>query len=298
MRDFVPALGVTNERQPGMSKDFQEIGHSGGKITFNIKTDEEGRRAFQVGFSSSRPVRVSLVAVYALPQGMPVETIQLGGIGQPWNPPPFPGCFPVLIASDSEGHFGHNCPQCSGYWRSGPWPSICPYCGAFAEPYQFLSQAQLGYVHHYCNVLSDALDSAEDGSVEIDMDAVADAAGKDGEKPSFYVSEESQQRKFRCSACDEFNDILGRFGYCSQCGTRNDLAEFESHIVPVPRTLDHRKPAGGMRTRRCRIVRFAGRAARTTACRTGSHVATSQTPASQSTIPQSGRCCRNSACVV
>ena len=235
MRDFVPALWVTNERQPGMSKDFQEIGHSGGKITFNIKTDEEGRRAFQVGFSSSRPVRVSLVAVYALPQGMPVETIQLGGIGQPWNPPPFPGCFAVWIASDSEGHFGHNCPQCGGYWRSGPWPSICPYCGEFAEPYQFLSQAQLDYVHHYCNVLSDALDSAEDGSVEIDMDAVADAAGKDGEKPSFYVSEESQQRKFRCSACDEFNDILGRFGYCSQCGTRNDLAEFESHIVPVLR---------------------------------------------------------------
>jgi hypothetical protein len=66
----------------------------------------------------------------------------------------------------------------------------------------------------------------------IDMDAVADAVGKEGEKPAFYVSEESQQRKFNCGSCDEFNDILGRFGYCSSCGTRNDLADFEGRTVP------------------------------------------------------------------
>jgi len=72
----------------------------------------------------------------------------------------------------------------------------------------------------------------EDGDVVIDMDAVADAAGQEGEKPAFYVSEQSQQRKFKCAACDEFNDILGRFGYCSLCGTRNDLADFEGSTVP------------------------------------------------------------------
>jgi len=67
------------------------------------------------------------------------------------------------------------------------------------------------------------------------MDAVADAAGKKGERPAFYVSEQSQQRKFNCTACDEFNDILGRFGYCAACGTRNDLANFEKTIVPAIR---------------------------------------------------------------
>ena len=36
--------------------------------------------------------------------------------------------------------------------------------------------------------------------------------GKQGEKPAFYVSEQSQQRKFTCVACEEFNDVLGRFG--------------------------------------------------------------------------------------
>ena len=95
--------------------------------------------------------------------------------------------------------------------------------------------SRLRYVQHYCNTLFDALESDEDGDVTIDMDVVADAACKDVEKPEFYVSEESQQRKFDCIACDEYNDILGRFGYCSLCGTRNDLAEFENEIIPAIR---------------------------------------------------------------
>ncbi|WP_146163008.1 hypothetical protein [Variovorax sp. WS11] len=69
------------------------------------------------------------------------------------------------------------------------------------------------------------------GSTTIDMDAVADATASAGEKPAFYVSEQSQQRKFACGACDEFNDILGRFGHCSRCGTRSDLADFEGRSI-------------------------------------------------------------------
>lgn len=210
------------------SQDFREIAHSGGKITFTMSRDEQGRRGYQIGVRSSRPVPMVMIAVYALPQGVPVGSIQLGGIGSPWNPPPFEGCYPVMIQSDSHGQFGHHCPQCGGYWRSGPWPNVCPYCNLHAEGYQFLSQAQLQFVRHYCTVLLDAMDSIEDGEVIIDMDEVADAAEKDAsERPAFYIAEESQQHKFECRACDEFNDILGRFGYCSLCGTRNDLAEFE-----------------------------------------------------------------------
>ncbi len=62
--------------------------------------------------------------------------------------------------------------------------------------------------------------------VEIDMDQVAEAVARQGDRPAFYVAEQSQQRKFNCTACGEFNDIRGRFGYCSVCGTRNDLDEF------------------------------------------------------------------------
>jgi hypothetical protein len=215
-------------------KEFDEIGHSGGKVTFTIK-DEEGVRSYQIGYRSSRPVPMVMIAVYALLQGIPVETIHLGGIGEPWNPPPCPGCFPVFIASDSQGKFGHDCPRCGGYWRSGPLPNICPYCAMTAAPHQFLSSAQRRYVRQYCDVLSEALDSEDSETVMIDMDIVADAAGKEGEKPAFYVSERSQQRKFTCRSCDEYNDILGRFGYCSLCGSRNDLGEFEDQSITVIR---------------------------------------------------------------
>lgn len=215
-----------------MNEDFREIGHSGGKITFTIRTDVDGRTGLQIGVSSSRPMPMVMIAVYAIAQGIPVGTIQLGGIGTQWNPPPFPGCYPVMIQSDSQGLFGHHCPRCEGYWRSGPWPRVCPYCNVRVEGYQFLSKAQLRFVKHYCEVLMNSLEQIENGDVIIDMDEVADAAGKDAaDKPAFYIAEESQQHKFKCHACDGFNDILGRFGYCSYCGTRNDLVEFEDKTV-------------------------------------------------------------------
>ena len=215
-----------------MDEDFREIGHSGGKITFSIRTDAGGHVTYQVGVSSSRPVPTVMIAVYAIPQGIPVASIQLGGIGQEWNPPPFPGCYPVMIQSDSEGRFGHHCPRCDGYWRSGPWPNVCPYCNQHADGYQFLSKAQLHFVRHYCMVLMNALDKVGNGDVTIDMDEVANAAGKEAaDRPSFYIAEESQQHRFTCRECGEFNDILGRFGYCSSCGSRNDFAEFEDRTV-------------------------------------------------------------------
>ncbi len=218
-----------------MADEFQEIGHSGGKVTFTIKTNDDGVRSYQVSYSSSRPVPLMISMIYALPQGVPVEVLQIGGLGQSMDPPRIPGCFPVLLASDSQGKFGHNCPQCNSYWRSGPWPRICPYCATTAQGHEFLSESQLRYVRHYCDILSETMSFKDDGDVVLDMDEVADAVGKESEKPDFYVSERSQQRKFTCSACGEFNDILGRFGYCSSCGTRNDLADFEESTVPTLR---------------------------------------------------------------
>jgi hypothetical protein len=181
-------------------------------------------------------VPMVMVAVYAIPQGIPVGSIAMGGLGDPWSPPPFPGCYPVMIQSDSQGHFGHHCTRCDGYWRSGPWPHRCPYCNLDAEGYQFLSKAQLRFVKYYCEVLMEALQTIDNGEVVIDMDEVADAAGKEAdEKPAFFVAEESQQHKFNCPQCEEFNDILGRFGYCSLCGTRNDLEEFEGATIAAIR---------------------------------------------------------------
>jgi len=76
-----------------MAPDFDEIGHYGGKITFHLATDLQGRLGCQVEFSGSRAARLALIGIYALPQGVPVSSIQLGGSGQPSGPPPFPGAF-------------------------------------------------------------------------------------------------------------------------------------------------------------------------------------------------------------
>ncbi len=64
-----------------MVSEFEEIGHAGGKITFRINTDENGRHFYQAQFSISRPAPRVITAVYALRPGVPVETIRLGGTG-------------------------------------------------------------------------------------------------------------------------------------------------------------------------------------------------------------------------
>jgi hypothetical protein len=57
--------------------------------------------------------------------------------------------------------------------------------------------------------------------VVIDMDAIA-ARGGDQPRPEFYYTAESQQTRYTCDHCGEFNDIRGRYGYCASCGWRNN----------------------------------------------------------------------------
>jgi hypothetical protein len=89
------------------SGEFEEISHCGGQVIFRVVTGEDGQRAYQITYRHSRGGPMRLFAIYALREGVAVGTIKLGGIGQPWNPPPISSCFPVYIASDSQGKFGH-----------------------------------------------------------------------------------------------------------------------------------------------------------------------------------------------
>jgi hypothetical protein len=163
-----------------MAGEFEEIAHSGGKVTIHIIDDEIGRRGYQMSYRSMRPVPMALTGVYALGQsGMPVATYNIAGPDRA----PFRGCLPVMVASDSEGKFGHHCSACDGYWRSGPWANVCPYCAVQAQPYEFLSHAQLRYVRHYCEVFAEAINADEPGEVTIDMDVVADAVQSTARSP-------------------------------------------------------------------------------------------------------------------
>lgn len=214
--------------------ELEEIGHTGGKVTFDVKVSPDGAVSYRVSWSHSRPTPAIVFAVYALPQGVAVADIQMGGIGTPWNPPPFPGCFPVLISSDSTGMFGHQCSACKRYWRASHGGKICPYCAYPAEEsYHLLTEAQQRYVKEYCDMLSEALGSGQPGRHTIDMDAVAEAVGKDHAKPAFYYAEERQQNLFKCAACGEMNDVLGTYAYCGNCGTRNDLQELQGAIKRI-----------------------------------------------------------------
>lgn len=209
----------------GKKKDFEEIGHSGGRITIRVVTRLDGNRSYSLGWEHRRANRAGIIGVYALPQGIAVDTIEIGGIGQPWNTPPVRDCFPVFIGSDREGRFGRQCPTCDKYWRCEGPGSICPYCGSEFHAHELLTPAQRVYVVLYCKRFYEAITAEKDGDHVIDMDAVADAVGSKTDKPDFYYAEENQQNQFSCQACGSFCDILGKFGYCSVCGTRNDLQE-------------------------------------------------------------------------
>jgi hypothetical protein len=226
--------------------DFQEIGHCGGRIVFHIACQADGQRTYSFGVEHNRPTPATIVAVYALvPNGIPVADVQLGGIGAQSGPAP-ENCWPVFLGSDSKSCWGHECPQCHGYFRNGIHPAVypltCPYCGLRAGAYSFLTPAQQKYIQHYINTLLDALERemapGSDIDCVIDMDAVADKLAAEG-KPDFYYTTETQQTRYKCGHCGEFNDIRGRYGYCASCGWRNNASSIQNCIAALRERLNN-----------------------------------------------------------
>jgi len=222
----------TDNQQDAGHQDFSEIAHSGGKVTFNIVSDANGSKRYQISYSGASAGPMRMFAIWALPQGIPVASLQLRGIGSPWDAPPDPTCIAVFISSDTEGFFGHECPDCHGYWRSSTHARLCPYCRGHGESFQFLTAAHRSYVRHYVQTLAMGLASISPGqsaAVVIDMDAIVDGA-PDVAKPEFYYPGTSQQTKFKCSKCETETDIRGRYGFCTRCGWRNNLADLSAEM--------------------------------------------------------------------
>jgi len=74
----------------------------------------------------------------------------------------------------------------------------------------------------------------------IDMDAIVDQ-GADQPKPAFYYAAETQQTRYSCDHCAEFNDIRGRFGYCASCGWRNNAQSLKLSFVALREKLNSRQ---------------------------------------------------------
>jgi len=219
-----------------MSKrEFEEIAHSGGKVTLSVVATESDEKFVQFTHSNSRPVPAVLIGVYAYPPDIVIEPYNFAGYGGSSRPPTIPGSIPVLIGSDSEGKFGHNCPKCDEYWRSGPFPNYCPYCSLSTQSHQFLSTAQRKYIELYCEKWQQVQLGDVGTETTIDLDKIADATINGTEKPAFYIADERQQTLLRCRECNEFNDILGKFGHCSLCFTRNDFEVLSQELFPAIR---------------------------------------------------------------
>jgi len=228
---------------PVPKREFQTIAHSGGKVTITVSLDPAtGRKRYQLTWNHCRPNPGGFFAVYALPPGLVVGQMNLGGIGSVPNPPPIPGCYQVFVGSDSEVKYGRQCIACNGYWRS-ELGQFCPYCGLHGTVVEFMTDGQRSYVEQWCATMDKALMTEVGSEYVIDLDSVADAAEAAlPEKPAFYYAEQSQQNSYNCGACNAFNDILGTFGYCTWCGTRNDLHIFVEKTIPE---LRNRINSGG-----------------------------------------------------
>lgn len=222
---------------PNPKSDFRTIAHSGGTVTISVSRDPAtGRKRYQLMWNHCRPNAGGFFAVYALPPGIVISQMNLGGIGSPIDPPPVPGCYQVFVGSDSEGKYGRQCVACNGYWRS-ELGQFCPYCGFLGTTVEFMTDDQRSYVQEWCGTMDKALMTDVGGEYVIDLDAVADAADAAlPEKPAFYYAEQSQQNSYNCASCNAFNDILGTYGYCTGCGTRNDLHIFAETKLPEIRS--------------------------------------------------------------
>jgi hypothetical protein len=227
-------------------RDFKEIAHSGGKITFSVERDAEGGLSISTAWSHGNPTPAAIAGLYAdLNSGLIVGDFRLGGMGEPFKPPPPGGAVPVFIGSDSHAKWGHMCPRCRGYFRSEHHPAIhpltCAYCGWKGPTHAFRTRAQRKYVHHVIEKVAiciQELPVGEHRDVVIDMDVAGDESVDP--KPEFYYTEQAQQTEFNCEKCGGYNDVRGRYAYCGACGWRNNRESFESQIEGTRERLNAR----------------------------------------------------------
>lgn len=225
-------------------KDFSEVAHTGGQVTFTVNCDENGHVTYQVRYSHSSSHPATLVGIHAHPDGFACGNIKLGGIGEPWNHPPLPNCVPVFMASDTQGNFGHECPECHRHFRTGSipaaFPLTCPYCGLRAESFHFLTPPQKSYIEHYVRSLVSAAEiigPESTSEIVIDMNVVADEV-PDIPRPDFYYTSTTQQTEFVCVECNSYTDIRGRYGYCASCGCRNTVASQKAALDEIRNQLN------------------------------------------------------------
>lgn len=220
--------------------EFSPVENCGGLIKFVIK-EQNGSKQYSISYSNKSYYPAAMYGVYALvPQGYPISTFTMGGIGVAFEPPMPEGCIPVFMLSDREGMFGRKCPSCDGYFRQRGMivgcNAYCPYCGTHCEPHHFLTESHLKYIQNYVAIFSAAFDSSIDA--EIDMHKCAENVTAD-QKTEYIYKEERQQTRIECQNCRCVIDIIGQYGNCPSCNRRNTLDVLVAALANLEERVDN-----------------------------------------------------------
>jgi uncharacterized OB-fold protein len=185
--------------------DFEDVQHTGDAITIRRRGSQ-----YQLSYVHMRPVRSTLVELFVKADGTPVAFSPITGIGLQQAPEPE---FMVMFASDEEGLFGQQCPQCGSYFRSGaPFTSHCPYCGAAPDALEFITPTQRRFFKGF----AEAIITAPEGEMTVDLDQLLESIPENKQSPWHYT-EERQQTHFKCVQCGREFDVLGEYVQCPTC---------------------------------------------------------------------------------
>ncbi len=197
-------------------KEFEEIAHTGGKVTF-----DNG----QIKFEHRNPFPVVMYDILVSMNGI---ILGRGTFGREPEPQP---SIQVMMGSDKEGFFGYHCPRCENYFRGTHLPSniICPYCLYINNALNFLTKNQIKYIELFYNKFIEALENNK--QVIIDLDELI--ANLDNNIIKLSAYEERMQSILECNICKIKIDYIGMYAGCPGCGRRNNLENFLKEIKNI-----------------------------------------------------------------
>ncbi len=218
-------------------EDFEEIGHSGGKI--ELKKGKDNSMMFQI--SGANPWAMSMHFIKISFDGKILGMIKNIGGYAPEAKPQVQNYVQGIVISDRNGLYGRTCPACKGYFRTDfpADPTFCPYCYYEGNGIYFLTKNQLQFIEAYFKTYMNTLVNGVD--VVIDLDELTNKL--ESNKSPWVYTEEKQQTQIRCQ-CNTVFDILGEYGRCPKCNKHNgakiindrfeviekDFIEYESTI--------------------------------------------------------------------
>ncbi len=195
-----------------IAKEFEEISHTGGKVTFS-----DGHTKYE----HCNPHNIIMYEIAISLNGIFLGRASLNNNAPCKLPLPY---FVVMMASDKEGFFGYLCNECKKYFRGKMLGEsiFCPYCLHIANEIDFLTSNQLAYIGLYVSKLFEHHATGE--KIVLDLDEIVSNLDQNIIKLNAY--EERQQQVIICEKCKAKFDVIGVYVSCPRCAFRNNSSNF------------------------------------------------------------------------